>query len=824
MIKGDTVVLYKLEGMHCAACSRRIEKVVGEVKGVQKASVNLATEQIDLIYDDKTTSIETILEKIADLGFKLVLKDLNIKKYELRVTGMHCAACSSRIEKVLSNTGGVESVQVNLATETATLIGDISLRQIKTVVSKLGFSIEKASANEKIFEEKQKQMNLALNQKKVELTLMISFCVPLFIISMGEMVGLPLPYLLHPMHHPLSYALVQLLLVLPLIWLGRNFYLNGFPALIRKAPNMDSLIAIGTGAAFIYSLFNTIMIALGSLPVQRAMDLYFESVGVLITLVSLGKYFEARAKNKTSGAISALMQLTPDKAVLITNGKQQEISVEEIEAGDVLLVKPGERLPIDGIVVSGQSSVDEAMLTGESLPIVKRNNDKVFAGTLNDNGVLQIKATETGEGTVLSGIIKMVEQAQGSKAPIAALADTISLYFVPVVLCIAILSGLSWFFIADSSVGTSLKYFIAVLVIACPCAMGLATPTSLMVGIGRGAQLGILVRNGEALQRAEKTGVVAFDKTGTITNGKPIVTDVVNLSNLPEQKLLMYAASLEKNSEHPLSSSVVKKATELGVDLVDVDDFENLVGKGVTAKYKEKILLCGNEQLMADNNIYLEAYDEEFKKLSCQGKTVLFFAINKSLVALIAVADTIKDGVPEIINKLSQKKIHSVMLTGDQKLTAKAIALQAGIGKVIAEINPNEKAHRIERLQKNGHKVVMVGDGINDAPALATADVGFVMGSGTDVAIESADIVLVGSKIESVFTAISLSKAVMKNIKQNLFWAFAFNIIGIPIAAGVLVPFGGPGLNPMLAGLAMAFSSVFVVSNALRLRFFKPID
>ena len=814
---------FQIKGMHCAACSSRIERVISRLEGVVVASVNLSTESLSIEFDSQLITSEEIAKKVASLGFELVVPHAS-KKYSFKITGMDCAACSGRIERVLSKADGVKNVTINLITESGVVEGDISPRATRQVIENLGFGVEFSVNSDSSFKEKQQKIVEELAKKKKVLISMVFFAFPLLYLSMGEMIGLQLPQLIQPKYNPTCFAAFQLFLVLPILWNGRHFYRTGIPALCRKAPNMDSLIAIGTGTAFLYSFYNLIMIVFKNSPETRVVDLYFESVGMLIMIVSLGKYMEARSKSKTSNAVGSLMQLTPDNVTLLQGDKETDLPIGEIERGDVLLVKPGERIPVDGTVVRGRSSVDESMLTGESLPVSKKANDQVFGGTLNGNSVLYIKTVETGEGTVFAGIIKMVEKAQGSKPPIAALADRISLYFVPVVICIAIVTGFSWIIFGGSSVGEALKYFIAVLVIACPCAMGLATPTSIMVGTGRGAQLGILIRNGETLQRAEKIDVVAFDKTGTITNGLPEITDIISAPGYTDSKVITFSASLERNSEHPLAHAILKEASSRGIRALDVVEFENFVGKGVVGKVENKNVILGNEQFMIDNKVKTGAFLQEFKKFSCHGKTVLFLAVDFTIVGIIAVADSLKEGAFDAIKQLVSKGVDAVMLTGDQRLTAQAIAMQAGIGKVIAEINPTEKAHRIERLQKNNHKVAMVGDGINDAPALVTADVGMVMGTGADVAIEAADIVLVGSNINSVVTAINLSKAVMTNIRQNLFWAFAFNIIGIPVAAGVLVPFGGPGLNPMIAGFAMACSSVFVVSNALRLRFFEPID
>ena len=813
---------YKIKGMHCAACSTRIEKVVRLAEGVSYAGVNLATESIELEFTQ--LSIDDIASIIKKLGFELVQPvSVVAQEYDCTISGMHCAACSSRIEKVVGNLPGVEKIEVNLATESAHILGTISVRAVKKVISELGFTADFTRANQKNIDDTTRETEAKLHVLKMRLILMFLLATPLLAISMSEMVGISLPDFLSPHASPLFYGVSQFVLVLPLLYLGKHFYLRGIPALIRKVPNMDSLIAIGTGAAFIYSCWNLIEIVLGNNPSMRAMDLYFESVGVLIALVSLGKYMEATAKHKTTGAISSLMQLAPTTATLVDGEQLTEVDATEVERGDILLVRPGERVPVDGVVVAGASSVDESMLTGESLPVVKQTGDTVFGGTLNSSGAMHIQAEETGEGTVLAGIIDMVQRAQGSKPPIAALADTISLYFVPTVLVVATVTGLSWLLIGDVTTGTALRYFVAVLVIACPCAMGLATPTSVMVGTSRGAQLGVLIRNGDALQRAEKLDIMAFDKTGTLTHGTPKLTDIVNVSAYSEEYLMAVAAAAERNSEHPLARAIVLAAKERNSAVLVAETFKAVIGSGVEVSVDGHPVLFGNELFMVNNGVVDSVDRRDVNTLSCEGKTVLFLAIDNELVALFAVADTLRAEVPSVIKSLTEIGVQQVILTGDQKITAKAIALQAGIGKVVAEILPADKAQRIERLQKNGHRVGMVGDGINDAPALTIADVGIVMGTGTDVAMEAADIVLVSGKVENVVTAIRLSRAVMRNIRQNLFWAFLFNIIGIPIAAGLLVPFGGPSLNPMFAGLAMACSSVAVVSNALRLRYFEKI-
>jgi Cu+-exporting ATPase len=588
---------------------------------------------------------------------------------------------------------------------------------------------------------------------------------------------------------------------------------------------MDSLIAMGTGAAFLYSSWNLLEIGLGVDPMHRVHDLYFESAGVIIALVSLGKYLEARSKVRTSDAIRQLMRLAPDKATLLKNGGQEEIMVEEIVPGDILLVRPGERMPVDGVVVKGSSSVDESMLTGESMPVSKQAGDLVVGATLNANGALQIRAEKVGSDTVLARIIKMVREAQGSKAPIANLADRISLYFVPIVMVIAIMAGLAWYFVGGADFSFSLKIFVAVMVIACPCAMGLATPTSIMVGTGRGAQLGVLIKSGEALEKAQKIEAVVFDKTGTLTYGKPALTDLLIWSDIGKDDCLALVAGAESVSEHPLAKAIVAAAKEKGLALLEPELFAAIPGRGITARVGGRDLLLGNHEFMTEKGVAGLDGEETLSAaagMSAQGKTALYLAFDGVFTALVVVADQIKTEAAATVAALQKMGIRSIMLTGDNEATAQAIAAQAGITEIIAQVMPEHKADKIINLQKQGLKVAMVGDGINDAPALARADIGIAMGTGIDVAIESGDIVLMKGDLQGLLTALDLSRATMRNIKQNLFWAFIYNIVGIPVAAGLLFAFGGPTLNPMIAGAAMAMSSVSVVSNALRLRFFSP--
>lgn len=823
-----------VKGMTCASCSARIEKVLSSREGIKAVAVNLAAETMEVEWDKAKLSLDDIAGQVKGLGFELEIPSSEVT-LNLAIKGMTCASCSARIEKVVSGLDGVRTMQVNLATETGVTVFDpsmISKRRIMETIAGLGFTAEPlAEQNENLLVKQQRETREKLARMKKELIPAFVFAFTLLVLSMGEMLGLPLPEFIDPHHAPFNFALAQFLLVLPVMWSGRRFYLNGFPALVRKAPNMDSLIAVGTGAAFIYSTWNLIEIFLGLDAMARVMDLYYESAAVLIALVSLGKYLETRSKAKTSDAISQLMELTPDKATLVKNPgaeneEQIDILVSDIEAGDMILVRPGERIPVDGTVRKGHSSVDESMLTGESLPVSKEEGGKVIGGTLNKNGMLRVLAERVGQDTVLARIIKMVREAQGSKAPIANLADRISLYFVPIVMVIATLSGLAWYFIGDAPFPFALRIFIAVLVIACPCAMGLATPTSIMVGTGRGAQLGVLIKSGEALEMAQGINVLVFDKTGTLTYGKPQLTDfeVLRETGMPEDDILALVAGAESVSEHPLAEAIVQEARARNLALKEPDAFEAIPGKGIKASLGDNDILLGNREFIRARieNFDNPEIDSKAAEFAASGKTSLFLAVNGKMTALLAIADQIKPETPQTISRLKKMGIKIFMLTGDNETTAKAIAFQAGIEDVIAEVLPDFKAEKVAELQSRGMKVGMVGDGINDAPALAKADVGIAMGTGIDVAVESGDIVLMKGDLSGVLTALALSRATMRNIKQNLFWAFAYNVVGIPIAAGLLYIFGGPTLNPMIAGGAMAMSSVSVVTNALRLRFFTP--
>lgn len=738
----------------------------------------------------------------------------------LKIEGMTCAACSRAVERVSKKLDGVLEANVNLASEKL----NITYEPSKVKVSDIKKAIEKAgykALDDEITIDKDKEKR-EQHTKEMWRRFIISavFTVPLLIITMGHMAGLKLPYIIHPKLNPLNFALIQLILVTPVMIVGYKFFTVGFKTLIKRNPNMDSLIAIGSSASFLYGLFAIYQISIGK--VHYTHDLYFESAATILTLITLGKYLETVTKGKTSEAIKKLMGLAPKTATIIRNGKEEVISIDEVEVGDVVLVKPGEKIPVDGEVVEGITSVDESMLTGESIPVEKVKGDNVIGASINKNGSIKYRATKVGKDTALAQIIKLVEEAQGSKAPIAKMADIISGYFVPIVITLSIISSLAWRISGESWV-FSLTIFISVLVIACPCALGLATPTAIMVGTGKGAEYGVLIKSGAALETAHKIQTVVFDKTGTITEGKPKVTDIITVQGASQEELLLIAASAEKTSEHPLGEAIVKKAEEEKLDLKKVDFFKAIPGHGIEVEIDSKKILLGNKKLIMENNIALEDLEEKSIKLANEGKTPMYIASDGKIMGIIGVADTVKESSQKAIEKLHGMGIEVAMITGDNQKTAEAIAKQVGIDTVIAEVLPEDKASEVKKLQEKGRKVAMVGDGINDAPALVQADVGMAIGSGTDVAIESADIVLVRSDLMDVATAIQLSKKTIKNIKENLFWAFAYNTVGIPVAMGILHIFGGPLLNPMIAAAAMSFSSVSVLLNALRLKGFKPI-
>jgi Cu+-exporting ATPase len=814
---------FSIGGMTCAACAGRIERVVQKIEGIETVAVNLTTEKMTVVYDQTKVNSGLISEKIEKAGFQAETLEKKVDENTFKIIGMTCAACSGRIEKVVGKLDGVNRVNVNLTTEKMTVDYDknkVDFSDFERVVTRAGFGIEElrqtvSDANADV-SRKEKE----LGELKNKLWVALIFAIPLLYIAMSPMItfmNLPLPDFLHD---PLNYAVAQIILLIPILIAGRNFYQVGFRSLWLRSPNMDSLIAIGTSAAVLYSLYSTYRIVQGDVG-QAMHGLYFESAGMILALILLGKYLEALSKGKTSEAIKKLMGLAPKTALIIVEGQEIERKIEDVVVGDVILVKPGSKIPVDGEVIQGETTIDESMLTGESMPVSKRSGNKVYAASINKNGVIQFRATKVGADTALAQIIKLVEDAQGSKAPIAKLADVVSSYFVPIVMVIATIASFAWYF-SGQSAEFALTIFISVLIIACPCALGLATPTAIMVGTGKGAENGILIKGGEALETTHKIDTIVFDKTGTITEGKPVVTDLIVVGDFSKELILQLTASAERGSEHPLGEAIVKKAEEQGLSLLDTSAFESLTGRGIKAVIEEYQILTGNLKLMNEEAIDISDFGLKSDELANEGKTPMFVAINQKIAGIIAVADTVKENSAMAIKKLQSMGIEVAMITGDNSRTAQAIARQVGIKRVLAEVLPQDKSNEVEKLQAQGKIVAMVGDGINDAPALAVANIGIAIGSGTDVAMESADIVLIHSDLMDVTTAIQLSKATIRNIKQNLFWAFAYNVAGIPIAAGLLYLFGGPLLNPMYAAGAMSLSSVSVLTNALRLRNFKP--
>ncbi len=741
------------------------------------------------------------------------------EKITLNIVGMHCASCSANIEKTVSKLRGVESANVNIATNKGTFVFNtdvIKLPEIKVAISGLGFQAHEIEDESKNNLQEQQEKEIKTLFRKFVISAI--FTLPLLYIAMGHMIGLPLPEMIMPKMNPLNFALIQIILVTPSVIVGYKFYTVGFKLLFKRTPNMDSLIAIGTGSALVYGLFATYQIAIGN--TDFAKDLYFETAGVIITLILLGKYLEAVSKGKTSEAIKKLIGLSPKTALVLRDGVEVELPIEDVVVGDVVIVKPGEKFPVDGKVVKGFTTVDESMLTGESIPVEKNIGDTVIGASINKQGMVHFEATRVGKDTTLSQIIKLVEDAQGSKAPIARLADVISSYFVPIVMVIATVAALGWFISGESAV-FSLTIFISVLVIACPCALGLATPTAIMVGTGKGAEYGVLIKGGKPLETAHKVSTIVFDKTGTITEGKPVVTDIVTIDGFDKNYVLQLAGSAEKGSEHPLGEAIVKECADKNLSFFELTHFTSLTGRGIEAVIDNKNILLGNLKLLNEKGI-TNTLETNANNLADNGKTPMYIVIDNKLVGIIAVADTTKASSKKAIEQLHNMGIKVAMITGDNERTAKAIAKEVGIDIVLANVLPQDKANEVKKLQANNTVVAMVGDGVNDAPALVQADVGIAIGSGTDVAIESADIVLMRSDLLDVVTAIQLSKKTIINIKENLFWAFAYNTLGIPVACGLLYIFGGPLLNPIIAGGAMAFSSISVLLNALRLRNFKP--
>ncbi|MEW9676807.1 heavy metal translocating P-type ATPase [Lentibacillus sp. L22] len=780
-----------ITGMTCAACSSRIEKVLNKMDGVE-AQVNLTTEKATVDYDSEKTSIEDITKKIENVGYGVLME-----KAELDVFGMTCAACSSRIEKVLNKQEGVQFAAVNLTTETASIEYNPGLVDLKALIGKIkniGYDAKpKAEAAEK-----QTHKEKELQHKKTKLIISAVLAAPLVLTMLVHLFGMNLPAIfMNPWFQFVLATPVQFII-------GWQFYVGAYKNLRNGGANMDVLVALGTSAAYFYSLYEALK-TIGN-PAYEP-HLYFETSAVLITLILFGKYLEAKAKSQTTNALSSLLNLQAKEARIIRNGEEVMVPVDEVVVGDRLVVKPGEKIPVDGRLVKGKTSVDESMITGESIPIEKDVDASVIGSTINKNGSIEMEATKVGKDTALASIVKVVEEAQGSKAPIQRLADVISGYFVPIVVGIAILTFIIWIaFVQPGQFEPALVAAIAVLVIACPCALGLATPTSIMVGTGKAAENGILFKGGEHLERTHQLNAIVLDKTGTITKGKPEVTDFTG-----DEEALQLLASAEKGSEHPLAEAIVAYATENNIDLLDVDDFTAIPGHGIEAKISGKQIFVGNRKLMNDQQIDIGANEEKLVAFETNGKTAMLIAINGKYRGIVAVADTIKETAPQAIKELQEQGLEVIMLTGDNERTAQAIAKQVGIDHVIAQVLPEEKADKVKEIQDEDKKVAMVGDGVNDAPALVTADIGIAIGTGTEVAIEAADLTILGGELLLIPKAIKISHATIKNIRQNLFWAFGYNTAGIPVAA---IGF----LAPWVAGAAMALSSVSVVSNSLRLK------
>jgi Cu+-exporting ATPase len=739
-----------------------------------------------------------------------------MKNESYKISGMTCAACVRVIEKSVSKVDGVKSANVNLISEKMDVTYDKKVATKEAIINAVDKAGYKVIEDSTIDEDKIRK-DTETKSLRLKLLIGIIFSIPLLYIAMGPMIRLPIFKLISPMNYPLRYALLELVLAIPVIFVGHKFYTVGYKALLSRNPNMDSLIAIGTTASFLFSIYSLIQISNGNFAFID--KLYFETTAIIITLVMLGKYLEARSKGKTSDAIKKLMGLAPKTALVLRDNKEVSISIDEVVVGDIVIVRPGEKVPVDGIIIDGDTYIDEAMLTGESMPVSKKIGDNVIGASINNTGYFKFRVSNVGGNTVLSQIIKLVEDAQGSKAPIAKLADIVSGYFVPTVMIIALVCSVLWF-ITGAGFAFSLTIFVSVLVIACPCALGLATPTAIMVGTGKGASLGILFKNAEALELTHKINTIVFDKTGTITEGRPAVTDIIT-NNVSEEYLLKVAATAEIGSEHPLGEAIKRKLEENHFEYLEFEKFKALPGLGLEVTVDGKKVLLGNTKLMKENNVDMLNYDDVTRDLAAHGKTPIIVALDNKLIGVIAIADVIKESSKDAMEALNKMGIRTIMLTGDNKNTAEAIAEYVGMSGVIAEVLPEDKANVIKELQSKGQNVAMVGDGINDAPALAASNVGMAIGNGTDIAIESASVILMNNDLMGVVTSIKLGKATIKNIKQNLFWAFAYNTLGIPVAAGLLHIFGGPLLNPVIAALAMSLSSVSVVSNALRLNRFR---
>ena len=803
-----------ITGMSCASCAAKIEKGLSNVEGVSKATVNFASEKATVVFHPSQTDLSHLIEKVKDLGY-----GAKVEKVLLPIQGMTCASCVNKVEKALNSLKGVVHASVNFATERASveyIPEEVTVRDLKRAVREAGYQVLEVK-EEDIVEKERLAREAELSRVKWKFITGAFLLAPILILMYG---ATPLEKWFG-LSKKMNFF-IQFLLATPVqFWAGWQFYVGFWKAARHKTSDMNTLIAVGTSAAYLYSLivtFGSHLIMVKGLMV----DVYFDTSAAIIVLILLGRFLEARAKGKTSEAIKKLIGLQPKTARVIRNGNEMDIPVADVFPGDVVVVRPGEKIPVDGTVKEGYSSVDESMVTGESLPVEKKTGDRVIGATINKTGTFKFEATKVGKDTVLAQIIRLVQEAQGSKPPIARMVDVIASYFVPIVILIAIVTFIVWYLFGPHPALTyALLNFVAVLIIACPCALGLATPTSIMVGTGKGAENGILIRGAEALETAHQLTTIVLDKTGTLTKGEPSVTDIIESEKFSKEEILTLAASAEKGSEHPLGEAIVNKAKIENLGLLDPKDFQAIAGYGIEATIDSRKILLGNLKLMEERKVFLNGFLEKAEHLSSEGKTPMFLAVDGEAAGIIAVADTLKENSKEAVEALHRMGLEVVMLTGDNQRTAKAIARQIGIDRVLAEVLPEMKAEEVRRLQGKGKKVGMVGDGINDAPALAQADVGIAIGTGTDVAMESSDITLIGGDLRGIVTAIALRKATIRNIRQNLFWAFAYNTILIPVAAGILFPFFGILLNPIFAAGAMAFSSVTVVTNALRLRKFK---
>jgi Cu+-exporting ATPase len=802
-------------GMSCASCAANIQEGLSALDGVQSASVNFAAEKATVVYDKTKVTVNSFVNVVKDLGY-----GVSVSKIILPIKGMSCASCVETVQRTLGSLSGVISASVNFATEQATIeyfSSQAGVRDFKKAIRDAGYDLVEPEKGEDVVETEQREREAAYRALRKKVITGGLLTVPLLVLMQWDHIGLSR---LVPLSQQANF-LLQFVIETPIqFWIGWQFYTGAFAAARHRTTNMNTLIAVGTSSAYIYSVIATFFPSVFEIKGYSA-GVYYDTAATIVVLILLGRLFEARAKGQTSEAIKKLIGLQPKTAKVLREGREVDIPIEDVEIGDIVIVRPGEKVPVDGVIKEGYSSLDESMVTGESMPVEKNVGYSVIGATINKTGTFRFEATNVGRDTMLAHIIEMVQTAQGSKPPIARLADLIASFFVPAVMTIAALTFIAWYFLGpEPSLTYAMLNFIAVLIIACPCALGLATPTSIMVGTGKGAENGVLIRSGEALETAHKITTVVFDKTGTLTKGEPEVTDIIE-GGLRQSEILFYAASAEKGSEHPLGEAIIKRARADNIEIRGAEEFQAVPGHGIRAKIDGKTVHLGNEKFMEEENIDIAGLRRKAAGLSEEGKTPMYVGVDLKAAGIVAVADSLKEDSTDAVKALHAIGVEVVMMTGDNRQTGEAIARRVGIDRVLAEVLPEGKADQVKKLQSESKVVAMVGDGINDAPALAQADVGIAIGTGTDVAMEAADITLIGGKLKGVVTAISLSKATLRNIKQNLFWAFAYNVVLIPVAAGVLFPFFGILLNPMLAAGAMGFSSVTVVTNALRLKRFR---